>query len=155
MSARILTAITLLIPALLAQPNPYHIIENWAKFPAARTWGSSSGIAIDRDGTSVWVADRCGANSGAGKTDGPNLKFDSAGNLVKSFGDGLFVFPHGLYVDRDGNIWVTDGQARDGKGHQVFKFNTDGKILTPWSWPRMATSSSPTAIRRRKAMHGW
>jgi sugar lactone lactonase YvrE len=118
-----------LAAALLAQPNPYHVVENWAKFPSGRAWGSSSGIAIDRDGMSVWVADRCGANSCAGKTDPPILKFDRSGNLVKSFGEGMFVFPHGLYVDPDGNIWVTDGQGKEGKGHQVFKFSPDGKIL--------------------------
>jgi DNA-binding beta-propeller fold protein YncE len=115
---RQMLALAALVLPLCAQPNPYHIIENWAKFPAGRAWGSSSGVAIDRDGTSVWVADRCGANSCAGKTVAPILKFDAAGNLVKSFGEGLFVFPHGLYVDHDGNIWVTDGQGKDGKGHR-------------------------------------
>ena len=50
---------------------------------------------------------------------------------MRSIGAGLFVFPHGLHVDRDGNIWVTDGQAsKDGtKGHQVLKLSPDGKVL--------------------------
>ena len=30
----------------------------------------------------------------------------------------MFVFPHGIYVDKDGNVWVTDGQGKDGKGHR-------------------------------------
>jgi len=38
------------------------------------------------------------------------LKFDSSGKLVKSFGAGMLIFPHGIVVDRDGNVWVTDGQ---------------------------------------------
>ncbi len=38
-------------------------------------------------------------------------------------------FPHGLYVDKDDNVWVTDGQGKDGKGQQVFKFSSDGKVL--------------------------
>ena len=38
------------------------------------------------------------------------LKFDSTGKLVKSFGAGLLIFPHGIHVDKDGNVWVTDGQ---------------------------------------------
>ena len=59
----------------------------------------------------------------------PILKFDPSGRLLKSFGAGMFVYPHGIYVDRDGSIWVTDGQANNGKGQQVFKFNPDGKIL--------------------------
>jgi streptogramin lyase len=41
----------------------------------------------------------------------------------------MFVFPHGITVDRGGNVWVTDGLGQDGKGHQVFKFNSDGKLL--------------------------
>jgi sugar lactone lactonase YvrE len=86
-------------------------------------------VDIDRDGKSVWVAERCGANSCAGKNDPPILKFDASGNLARSFGEGMFIFPHGICVDKDGNIWVTDGQAKDGKGHQVFKFSPDGKVL--------------------------
>jgi sugar lactone lactonase YvrE len=57
------------------------------------------------------------------------LKFDSSGKLVKSFGAGMFIFPHGIHVDRQGNVWVTDAQGRDGKGHQVVKFSPDGKVL--------------------------
>ena len=56
--------------------------------------------------------------------------------MVKSFGAGMFVRPHGIHVDREGNIWVTDGEGpdgkdarRNGKGHQVFKFSPDGKVL--------------------------
>src|SRR3954469_9555590 len=122
-------------------PNPYHAVENWAKMPAGRAWGSTSGVDIDVDGTSVWVAERCGAfappslmKPGApfacdGSTLPPILKFDSSGTLVKAFGEGLFLFPHGLHVDRDGNVWVTDGLGKDGKGHQVFKFSPDGRLL--------------------------
>ena len=59
----------------------------------------------------------------------PILKFDAAGNLLKSFGAGILLFPHGMHVDRAGNVWVTDGLGRGGKGHQVFKFSPDGKLL--------------------------
>ena len=110
-------------------PNPYRSVENWAKMPEGRTWGSTAGVWIDPDGASVWVAERCGANSCAGSNLAPVLKFDASGNLVKSFGAGMFVFPHGIFVDRDGNVWVTDAQGKDGKGHQVFKFSPDGKVL--------------------------
>src|SRR6201995_1207592 len=105
---------------LLAQPNPYTTIEHWAKLPDGRVWGSTGGVDIDRDGTSVWVAERCGTfaapsqlRTGAsfacyGSDLAPILKFDVAGKLVKAFGAGMFVFPHGIYVDPDNNIWVTD-----------------------------------------------
>jgi sugar lactone lactonase YvrE len=118
-----------------SQPNPYRTVENWAKLPESRTWGSTSAVEIDRDGRSVWVAERCGANSCAGKTDDPVLHFDASGKLLKSFGSGMLLFPHGMAVDDDGNVWVTDGQARDGKGFQVFKFSPQGKVLMTLGQP--------------------
>ena len=98
--------------------------------PGRPKHGVDQPVDIDRDGKSIWVAERCGANSCAGK-DGiaPILKLDQAGNVLKSFGEGMFVFPHGICVDKAGNIWITDGQGNNGKGHQVFKFSPDGKVL--------------------------
>jgi len=127
-------------------PNPYQTITGWAKLPEGRTWGSTSAVEIDKDGVSIWVAERCGQNSCTGSDLPAILKFDANGNLVKSFGAGIMNFPHGIYVDRDGNIWVTDGQdnrprGRRGEpppaspdpatiyGHQIFKFSPDGKLL--------------------------
>src|SRR5690349_18627352 len=112
-----------------SQPNPYNTIDHWGQLPEGRTWGSTSAVDIDRDGKSIWVAERCGANSCAGKTDPPILKFDSSGKLLKSFGSGMFIFPHGICVDKDGNIWITDGLGKEGIGHQVIKFNPEGKVL--------------------------
>src|SRR6185503_3381474 len=39
--------------------HPYHAVQKWAKRPAGRAWGSTSGGDIDVDGASVWVAERC------------------------------------------------------------------------------------------------
>jgi streptogramin lyase len=116
-----------------SQANPYRTIENWAKLPGPRTWGSSSAVDIDRDGN-IWVAERCGMNTCAGRMDAPVLKFDVSGKLLKSFGEGMFVFPHFLRVDGEGNIWVVDGQGNpgqgnSGKGHQATKFSPEGKVL--------------------------
>ena len=135
-------------------PNPYRTIEGWAKMPPGRTWGSTSAVDIDKDGTSIWVAERCGVNSCRDSANvDPILKFDPNGNLVKSFGRGMLNFPHGIHVDRDGNVWVTDGQnnapptgrgggagapapdvappqpAAPTKGMQVYKFSPDGQLL--------------------------
>jgi hypothetical protein len=139
-------------------PNPYQTVANYFKLPAGRDWGSTSAVDIDKDGKSIWVAERCGANScfdpatGKMSTLDPILKFDETGKLVKSFGAGMIVFAHGIWVDRDGNIWVTDGnsnQPTPGRGrgrgadanapppppparpigHQVFKFSPEGKVL--------------------------
>jgi sugar lactone lactonase YvrE len=126
-------------------PNPYDTVEGWAKMPEGRTWGSTSAVDIDKDGKTIWVAERCGANSCAGSTLDPVLHFDENGKLIKSFGSGLIVAPHGIFVDKDDNIWVTDcactgggGRGRAGeapaapaepKGHQIFKFDRNGKLL--------------------------
>src|ERR1700688_2002017 len=56
----------------------------------------------------VWVAERCGGTGCAGSTENPILEFDASGRLLTSFGRGLFVYPHGIAVDKDGNVWVTD-----------------------------------------------
>jgi len=110
------------------QPDPYRTISDWAKLPAGRAWGSTAGVELDSH-DHLWVAERCGANSCAGSNLDPILEFDSSGKLLRSFGGGMFVFPHGIGVDKDGNVWVTDGQGKDGKGHQVFKFSPEGKVL--------------------------
>jgi len=134
-------------------PNPYQTIAPWGKLPEGRKWGALSGVAIDRDGASLWVADRCGANPDAPKGESPFrydscayssvppvLKFDAAGNLLRSFGEDMFIFPHKIYVDHDGNIWVADLRSPNatelkknpraaGKGHVVVKFSPEGKVL--------------------------
>jgi streptogramin lyase len=129
-------------------PNPYATIEGFAKMPAGRTWGATSAVAIGKDGTSLWVGERCGQNSCLDSPLDPILHFDATGKLIRSFGAGMLIFPHGIYVDRDGNVWVTDGQdnlPRRGRGaapdsplppapakvvgHTVYKFSPEGKLL--------------------------
>jgi sugar lactone lactonase YvrE len=142
-------------------PNPYQTMSDYFKLEPGRKWGSTSAVDIDRDGRSIWVAERCEANSCFDRTTGQMskwntiMKFDQSGKLVTSFGAGIAVFPHGIHVDRDGNVWVTDGQdnapqppqaprpagapnpnaSRMGPnpgatvGHNVYKFSPDGKVL--------------------------
>src|SRR6201986_4129842 len=72
-------------------PNPYRTIKDNFKLPEGRTWGSTSAVEIDRDGKSIWVAERCGQNGCIDRKTGtmsdlPSvLKFDQNGKLVKSF----------------------------------------------------------------------
>src|SRR5437870_11722991 len=74
-------------------PNVYQTIKDWAKMPEGRAWGSTSAVEIDKDGKSVWVAERCGQNSCLDRATGqmspqPSiLKFDPSGKLLKSFGE--------------------------------------------------------------------
>jgi streptogramin lyase len=113
-------------------PDPYQAaVRNWGNLPDARVWGSTAGVEIGPKGE-IWAIERCGANSCDG-SDLPSIHMlDLAtGKPARSIGAGLFVFPHGLHVDRDGNIWVTDAQtSKDGtKGQQVIKLSPDGKVL--------------------------
>ena len=139
------TAVAACVAVLTARQNPpqsavphpsYTIAAGHFKMPGGRKVGSTAGITIDRDGSSVWVFERCGGNDCVGSMAAPILKFDTSGNVVANFGGGMFIRPHGIHVDRDGNIWVTDGEGpdgkdprRNGKGHQVFKFTPAGKVL--------------------------
>src|SRR5262245_31427042 len=103
--------------------NPYRAIENWAKLPEGRTWGSTNAVDIDRDGVSVWVAERCGSFAPPSMmkpglpfacSDSPLppiLKFDASGNLVNSFGVGTLVLPHCIHIDGEGNVWVADRKS--------------------------------------------
>jgi streptogramin lyase len=117
------------VQGLASVPNPYHTIENFFKLPEGRKIGSTAAIEIDRDGSGVWVFERCGASSCARSDLAPILKFDASGSVVKSFGSGMFVYPHGIHSDKDGNLWVTDAQGEPGKGQQVFKFSPEGTVL--------------------------
>jgi DNA-binding beta-propeller fold protein YncE len=127
-------------------PNLYKFTYGWAKLPDRRKWGAVVSVDIDRDGKSVWAFDRCeDARSCANSKLDPIMKFDEKGNLVKSFGGGMINFSHGLYVDRDNNIWVSDGAAENnGKGHTVMKFNQDGKLLMTLGKPGVAGTTQDT-----------
>jgi hypothetical protein len=112
-------------------PNPYEAQMNWGTMPAGRTWGATSALAVDNDGKSIWVFERCGKNSCDGSDLPTVLKFDENGKLLKSFGAGMFIFPHSIHVDRDGSVWVVDagGNKEGTKGHVVVKFSPEGKVL--------------------------
>ena len=135
-----------------AAPNPYRVDEGWAQLPQGRTWGAAVGVDIDRDGQSVWVFDRCAtADDCSASSLAPIQKFDRAGRLVASFGAGMFNYPHGLFVDRDGNVWASDGRAKNGKGHTVMKFSQAGTLLMTLGKPGVAgdgpdTFNSPSDI---------
>ncbi len=109
-------------------PQPYRTTRDWGQLPPGVKWAAVTAVEPAPDGT-IYVIHRCFANSCAGRTEAPILKYDADGKLLKSWGEGMFIFPHGATVDRQGNLWVTDARGENGKGHQVFKFSPDGKVL--------------------------
>ncbi|HUD96092.1 MAG TPA: peptidyl-alpha-hydroxyglycine alpha-amidating lyase family protein [Woeseiaceae bacterium] len=114
-------------------PNPYRTVEGWAKLPDGREWGANSAVFPAPDGKHIWVAERCGANLCVESDVDPVLLFDENGKVVKSFGSGQIAWPHGIFVDDDGNVWITDAvgyaPVPDGWGHVVYKFSPDGELL--------------------------
>jgi hypothetical protein len=130
--------------------NPYRVIRDWAQLTLeGRPWGGSNGVAIDRDGRSVWATDRCspGIEPGClGTKANPVHLFDQSGKEIRSFGGGMFVWPHSVHVDRDGNVWVTDSRVasadelkkfpgEDKKGSVVVKFSPEGRVLMTLGTP--------------------
>ncbi len=98
---------------------PYRLVDGWGALPSGLTYGEVPGMTIDADGR-IYAFHR---NSP------PVVEFDRSGQVLKTWGEGLFVWPHGIRVDLNGFLWITDGRARDGKGQQVFKFTRDGKLV--------------------------
>ncbi|HEY2677321.1 MAG TPA: peptidyl-alpha-hydroxyglycine alpha-amidating lyase family protein [Steroidobacteraceae bacterium] len=124
-------------------PNPYRAVESFFKLPAGRTLGSSSAVAVDHEGH-IWIADRCGANNCAGSKLDPVMEFDARGNLLKSFGSGLLLFPHGLFIDKADHIWITDGHVGEGKGDDVLEFDRSGKVLLTLGKPGISGNGPDT-----------
>ena len=124
-----------------ALPNPYRAVDGWAKLPEGRQMGAVGGVDVDPDGEHIWAVIRCDAteperfgNECLDSDLDPVLKFDPDGNVVESFGSGMFIWPHGIDVDPDGNVWVTDAVSatrtpEGNRGHQVIKFNPGGEVL--------------------------
>jgi DNA-binding beta-propeller fold protein YncE len=130
---------------------------DWARLPGGREMGPPASVHVDIDGESIWAVIRCDETSPLAVASGGRFgidclgidnrikkidtvyKFNAQGNVVKSFGAGMFIWPHGLVVDREGNVWVTDAVGAQGvamaakagvkAGHQIFKFSPDGKLL--------------------------
>lgn len=128
------------------RPNPYSTQRDFGTLPDGRSWGSVSAVNIDIDGINVWAGDRCGSNSCATSDVDPIVKLDPDGNVLTSFGAGLIVWPHGMDVDTEGNIWVVDARAANareleenpwaaGKGHTVLKFSPEGELLMTLGTP--------------------
>lgn len=102
--------------------SSYKVVHGWPQLPEGFILGAASGVAVDSH-NHVWLLHRGATRSIMG------FEADT-GKMIASFGDGMFIIAHGIGVDSEDNIWVTDGTAGDGESrHQVLKFSHDGKLL--------------------------
>jgi DNA-binding beta-propeller fold protein YncE len=142
--------------AAASPPVSYMTHRDWGVLPAGREWGRVSGVYVDPNGTDVWVFERCGGDNCIASDAPTVLKFSSAGALLTSFGADMFLRPHGMYVDAEGNVWVTDGRIARGseleanpdaatKGNQVVKFSSAGDVLLVLGAPGQE-GSPPAAL---------
>ncbi len=105
-------------PALLIpQDAPLldmEVVANPLVLPAGRSMGAQASVAFDSQ-HHIFILNR-----------GPQAlaEFDAQGQFIRLFGDGLLKRAHGLIIDKDDNIWVTDVEA-----HVVMKLNQQGKVL--------------------------
>jgi DNA-binding beta-propeller fold protein YncE len=133
-------------------PNPYRLVAGWPMLPKNMNgghWGEVIRVHVDSEGN-IWVFHRCfnvvppgnATCINRGDANPPILEFDAAGNLLKSFGVGLFAYPHGFTIGPDGNLWASDvndqetvlgmsAKNADGviMGQEVLKLSPEGKVL--------------------------
>jgi sugar lactone lactonase YvrE len=114
--------------ALLAQAPVYKRTTDWGQLPQGLKWAAVIGAEQGPDGN-IYILHRCFENSCQGRMEPPFLVFDQSGKLLRTWGAGMFVFPHGFFVASDGSVWATDARGAGGKGHQVIKFSPEGKVL--------------------------
>jgi len=132
LTAAALGAALLLAPVGAQPVHPaerYEVVHGWPELPLGEILGQATGVDVDSKGD-VWVFHRAGREWSEPfpiePIDRPTVwVFDGrTGRLLKSWGANAFVMPHGLTVDPDDNVWLTDVGR-----HQVFKFTADGRQL--------------------------
>lgn len=128
-------------PGAGAMTSPYQMIENW---PHLGTIKPGSAIGIIPDGTGgTWLHHR---------SEPPIIHFNAAGDILKSFGNGMFVQAHGFCQDRDGNFWAGDSgpfgddPTTKGRGFQLFKFSPEGKVLLTLGQAGVSKAGTDTFI---------
>jgi DNA-binding beta-propeller fold protein YncE len=136
----VVSAVLAAAPASGQQPT-YQLAEGWAQLPArVERFGMTLGVDLD-ERRHLWVFQRCFSTD---CVDGPEeslpavLEYDPSGRLVSSWGAGMFVWPHGFFLDDDGNIWTSDARGAGGKGHTVMKHARDGRVLMTLGTPGVA-----------------
>lgn len=97
----------------------------WPTIPAGTKFGEASAVDVDAQGN-VWVLHRAGRPWAEPFPKDPIaentvFKFAPDGTLLAQWGAGQFIMPHGLSIDPQGKVWITDVAHE-----QVFRFSPEG-----------------------------
>jgi len=116
--------VLLLLIGLVERPavaqSAYHSVAGWGQLPGGEKWGEVPNLSVDPKGV-LFVFRRA---------EPPVIELNGDGKVLKTWGQGQYVWPHGLRFDRDGNLWITDGRAENGNGQMIYKLTSDGsKVL--------------------------
>jgi peptidylamidoglycolate lyase len=114
----------------------YEEVRNWPVLPADVALGEAAGVAVDSHGH-VFVFHRPGRGFDPAATeplaDAAVLQIDGdSGRLIGAWGARTFLVPHGITIDREDNVFLTDVGL-----HQVFKYSHDGAPLLAIGEPRV------------------
>ena len=115
----VVAAVNISMAQVTGEATTYRQVA-WPQLPDGVKWGAMSAVAIDSKGT-VYALQRENADRG---DQSRVMVFDSKGTFVRSWGEKMFPLAHGLRIDRQDNVWVTDLRL-----HQVIKFSREGKVL--------------------------
>jgi peptidylamidoglycolate lyase len=124
------------IAAAAVAGRRYEEVKEWPRLPPGLELGEVAGVAVDANGH-VFVFHRPGRgfdlSATTTLTEATVLELDAAtGRLISSWGRNMFLVPHGISIDGDNNVFLTDVSLQ-----QVFKFNHDGKMIFAIGEPRV------------------
>ncbi len=109
-------------PLNIRAQDTYQQVDNWG-LPAGGVWGVISAVGVDAK-DNVFAFKRADPGQTSGSLNSRIMVFDSSGKLLRSWGDNFVLSAHGLRLDNNGFVWITDKT-----GDQVFKFSPDGDLL--------------------------
>ena len=112
----LLAVLTVAVPVPAESDFPsmrYEVDPDWPLLPPGWNFGEVAGVAADNRGH-VFVFHR---------GEHPIMEFAPDGRMVRSWGEGLFIRPHAVRVDPEGNIWTVDNDT-----HQVLKMDSSGRV---------------------------
>ena len=107
----------------------YELVKSWPQLSKDYNLGQPTGIGIDQN-DHIFVFHRASRKwtnpfPDAFISENTVLELDNeSGKIINAWGANAFIMPHGLTVDKQNNIWLTDVAL-----HQIFKFSHDGKLL--------------------------